>query len=182
MNDATVPIRKRGRPRLLRPDAVEPVREAARPNTDLSFGRSRKRKGNIDQFYVDPAIIPYGWTYEWKRKSIYNMPDTSHQIGLMENGWTPVPADRHPGTFMPPGYVGEVTRGENMLMERPTQLCDEARIEDRANANYMLDAQRQQLGLQMPTAFNTNHPGVRPQIKTSYERGPPQARQPIAID
>src|ERR1700678_688816 len=46
--------------------------------------------------YVDPAIIPPGWTYAWIRYSLVDIPDYKRELETKRNGWTPVPSDRHP--------------------------------------------------------------------------------------
>lgn len=159
-------------------------REVAREPTRnvIAHGRTRKRKGVTDQFYIAPEMVPAGWTYQWCRKSVYGQPDVAHQIALMENGWTPVPAERHAGAFMPPGFKGEIDRGGLVLMERPEELTQEAREEDRQNARALIQAQQEQLGLSMPRSFTTDHPGLRNSIRSTYEPGLPPSGHQLAMD
>lgn len=171
--------RTRGRPpKVAREIAKEPIRETVREpvrsGTREVVGRdgkalSRKRGGNVDRFYIPPHIVPYGWTYEWKRESLFGQEDTAHLIHMQENGWRPVMAETHPGYFMPEGYKGAIRRDGLIMMERPAELTEEARNEERAAAKYLMEAQKEQLGLQLPKGFSGEHKGVQPRVRTSYE-------------
>jgi hypothetical protein len=180
MSDTPVVARGRFRanPRpKAEPEVVrEPVRAPIAPVA--AHGRSRRRKGSVDRFHVPAEAIPEGWTYQWCRKSIFGQPDIAHQVGLQENGWTPVPSDRHKGLFMPTGHVGDIERDGLVLMERPSELTAEARAEDKAAADALTRMQQEQLGMALPQAFDR----VKPDIRTGYERGPAQAKQAVAID
>lgn len=183
--------RQRGRPpKISRELAKEPiretVRESVRPNKKEVIGRngkslSRKRGGNVDRFYIPPNLIPEGWSYEWKREVTYGQEDTAHMMHMAENGWTPVPASAHPGYFMKDGHEGPIRRDGMILMERPIELTQEARREDEINAKNLMQAQKEQLGLSLPTGFSDQHRGVQPRIKQSYE--PSDIGRPrLAID
>lgn len=183
LNEPASHNRTRGRPRAVEKTAIrDEVRDPPRTPQAVAHGRSRKRKGNIDPYYIDPRIIPQDWTYEWKTKSVYGEIKTSHMVGLMENGWTAVPSERHEGLFMPPGYRGDIERDGLVLMERPKELTEEARYEEVAAARQNVQAQKEQLGLAMPSGFNTAHRGVRPQVNTSYEAGFQHGGHKLAIE
>ena len=71
------PKPKRGRP--TKADAAAraagrtktPEPEAA-PIEPLPAGRlTRKSNNTSDKFYIDPALIPDGWTYQWIREETY---------------------------------------------------------------------------------------------------------------
>lgn len=49
-----------------------------------------------DLLFFPPEKVPEGWEYRWIRKSALGSPDTNHERTQMRNGWTPVPASRHP--------------------------------------------------------------------------------------
>lgn len=159
--------------------AKEPIRETVREPLRNNgkkevIGRdgkvlSRKRGTNIDRFYIPENLIPEGWSYEWKAQTTMGQENTAHMMHMAENGWTPVPASRHPGYFMPEGYEGPVVRDGNILMERPVELTNEARQEDIDAANALMNYQRQQLGQRLPSGFSGDHAGVRPRINRSYE-------------
>ena len=159
--------------------AKEPIRETVREPVRANdrkeiIGRdgkvlSRKRGSNIDRFHVPPEMIPDGWSYEWKSQTILGKENTAHMMHMQENGWTPVPASRHTGYFMPEGYEGPILRDDQILMERPKELTQEAREEDIAAARNLVNSRYQQLGQQLPSGFSGNHAGVRPRVNHSYE-------------
>ena len=99
----------------------------------------RKRKGNVDPLQIPKDIVPPGMTYEWKRLSVTGKEDPFYIAALQENGWSPVPKDRHKDILPDTIYQGL------MLMERPQELTDEARAEDRQAANDMVRSRERQL-------------------------------------
>lgn len=140
--------------------AAAPVRPvapaaAAPPSRLRTPIRQRLHKGGQsgDKFHVDPAIIPDGMSWEWKRQSVLGQPDYGYEVMQAEQGWEPVQAERFP-KFMPPGYSGAIIRDGMMLMERPQELTDEARAEDLSNA-------REQVSVQVKRA-QQNIPGQLP--------------------
>lgn len=153
--DFAAPVQKRGpgRPPLHHDDThaaihVEP--------------RTRKRKGGqaLDQFAVDPSMIPPGMTYEWKRVSTLGARDPSYEVLLAEQGWEPVPVERHPN-FMPTGYRGPIERGGLVLMERPVELTEEARAEAARDAFEVVRTKEEQLGLTPNGTLTRAHPTAR---------------------
>ncbi len=111
--------------------------------------RSPGSSSSDKRFYLDPTVIPDGFDYEWKRITYMGMQDTEHQIDLAENGWTPVPAKRHPdkaGRKAEPESM--IIRGGLVLMERPVDLTKEARDEDETKAKEQLRVQFARLGQQ----------------------------------
>ena len=103
---------------------------------------SRKRTLSGDIFAIPKELIPDGWEYQWAAISVVGNTEIMMDQNLMfnENGWRPVPSDRYPGRFMPAGHKGNITRGGQMLMERPAVLCEQARQEDIRNARQFLIA------------------------------------------
>lgn len=174
--------RRRGRPRKLpeiREDAASPARASPRQGgRATAIGRdgkviSRKLTGAVDKYDLKAMGIsaPDGWTYEWKRKTIAGQEDTDHLNALGDNGWTSVPADRHAGTAGR-SRTGEIVRDGLMLMERPVELTNEARAEEKWAARAQIQAQNDQYRGKMPSGMSTEHPGVRPNIRGSYEQAP----------
>lgn len=168
-----------------RPLNRDPVRAVAigRDGKEVS----RKRRSNTNAFYIDPTIIPDGWDYQWVTHSVYNMPDTGHQVMMAENGWTAVPAERHAGYFMPPDYKGPIIRDGLMLMERPMSLTLEARAEDREKANLQKHGARKQFGIQgLSQSFSAETPGARANTyaRSTYESGAdiPRPQHQISVD
>jgi len=126
----------KGKPRTARAGesprlaAAEPVRSTV---------RERKRKGgsNIDRFWVDPAMIPDGMSWEWKRQTVFGKSDRSYDAFLSDQGWLPVEQSRYPNF--------PVERDGMILMERPIELTREAQAEDRAAAIDAVRSKERQL-------------------------------------
>lgn len=145
----------------------------------VAFGRMRKRSGSTDPFAFDRSIIPDGWDYQWVTCEVYGQDQTSQMVAHQENGWTPVPADRHSGAFMPPGYKGNITRDGLMLMERPMALTLEARDEERRKAFGQAADSRRQFGIRgaPDKGFVTDTADVR---KVSYARASYESTDGVA--
>lgn len=176
--------RRRGRPRkinVIRDEMVSTDRQAQAGGRAQAIGRdgkvlTRKRTSEGDKFSIPQGIVPDGWSYEWKRKSMFGMEDTDHITGLMENGWTPVPASRHAGEFMVRGGTGEIVRDGLILMERPVELTKEARDEERHNARMLIHLQNAQYRGSMPSGMDADHPDARARLNSNYE--PSSAARP----
>lgn len=122
-----------------------------------------------NRFEFDRSLIPAGMHYEWKRKSVFGQEDTENLVNLEQNGWAPVPADRHPELSGRRAVAGsEICRGGLMLMERPIEITEEARELDNFAAKHQIAAQVQRLGLEGKRAAGKG-------IKTSYE-APPESQ------
>lgn len=131
--------RRRGRPPNPRPN----VQAASMPRETAGGyeGRdgeilTRTRRSGIDPFDVPKNFIPKGWDYQWCAIASLGNKEVvrTMQIEFHQNGWRPVPADRHDGYFMPRGEKGPVIVRDQMLMERPLQMSLDARAEDQRNA------------------------------------------------
>lgn len=129
----------------------------------------KRRPQKADKFDITGLKVPEGMSYEWKRVTYVGKEDREHQLGLTENHWSPVPAQRHPELSRDGGDKPIIREGL-MLMERPAYLTDEARKEDRDNAN-------KQLGDQMARLEQIDLPSGMKQTPTNvsrtYERGEP---------
>lgn len=77
----------------------------------------------VDELFIDNETVPDGWTYEWKRQTVYGKSDPAYDTKLARTGWEPVPSERHPA-MMPKGHRGEITRDGLVLMERPKAITD----------------------------------------------------------
>jgi hypothetical protein len=100
----------------------------------------------VDDFHDDfraPAP-PDGWTYEWKRSTVYNQEDPSYQVELRRTGWEPVDVNRHPDT-MPIGYKGVIARRGMILMERPKEVTDVFRAKDKKAAIDLVRNKEEQI-------------------------------------
>jgi hypothetical protein len=113
----------------MRPEAsaTETPRErAARRAAELRGHDTDLGDDQNDEYYIELGIIPDGWSYEWKTRTILGAEDPAHQVALARKGWEIVPASRHP-ELMPMGYKGvEITRKGMVLMERPLEITQEA--------------------------------------------------------
>jgi hypothetical protein len=125
------------------PDPNDPMERARRRAAELREHGSFDPGG--DKYHFDHSIIPAGWSYEWKRVSIYNQPDPSYQVNLAQRGWEAVPASRHP-EMMPIGHEGATIDREGMrLMERPAEITDEAKAAERKEARDQVRGKEEQV-------------------------------------
>ena len=143
------------------------TREATRTPTVIR-GRdgevlSRTRSGTADPFDSPADLIPPGWDYQWNVVTVTGNSDVclDQGMGMYENGWRAVPAERHPGRFVARGTKGEIIRGGQRLEERPMQLTLDAKAEDQRNARKLLTDRNESLKLsgvskEMPDGFEMN--------------------------
>lgn len=142
--DTIAPARtsRRGRPRKQR---SEPVREIQRTGGKQFVGRAgevltRTRVNGQDPFFIPPEIEAQyareGYSLQWNAVSVYNNKDivVGQSMAMHANGWRPVPAERHPGLWVPYGTKGEIVREGQRLEERPLEMTEQARIEDQRAA------------------------------------------------
>jgi hypothetical protein len=133
----------------IREDIRAPMREedprtrAARRAAEL-----RDHLGDLDEgtddFYINPSDIPPGWDYEWKRKLLLGAEDPAYQVALARAGWEPVPTSRHPSYMPNQGSHPIIERKGMVLMERPSEISDEARaIELRKARNQVRQKEAQ---------------------------------------
>lgn len=128
----------------------------------------------LDEFYINPDIVPDGWGYEYKRLTVLGQPDPSYQVGLAQRGWEAVPASRHP-ELMPDGYTGNtIERHGQILMERPSEITDEVKARDLRRAREQVRGKEAQLsGTPSGTLPRDSDPRTAPRIKKSFEAGMP---------
>jgi len=167
---------KRVRPQM-RPEATSaeesPRDRAARKAAELRAHRNGEMDDGTDEFFVEPGIIPDGWTYEWKTKTILGAEDPAHQVKLARDGWEAVPASRHP-EMMPAGYKGvEITRKGMVLMERPSEITEEVRTLELRRARLQVRAKEEQLSAAPAGHFERSNKGNElSKIKKGYEAMP----------
>lgn len=180
---------KAGRPKKvieeMRPDMDTEIRDEMRASKreDDPRARAERRAAEIrkhlkgdnsegaDRFYVDPHIIPDGWSYEWKRKTIWGKEDPAHEVELARQGWEPVPASRHP-QMMPKGNWQTIERDGMILMERPKVLTDDIHKENLRKAKLQVKAKEAQLNQAPEGTFDRDDPRVKASIKKSFEAMP----------
>ena len=161
----------------LRPAMRAPLRdEDARARAARRAAEIRGSVGSLDEgmddFYFNVADVPDGWTYEWKRKITAGAEDPAYQVSLARMGWEPVPADRHPHMMPSNGKYAIIERKGMVLMERPRELSDEARMIELRKARQQVNNKKSQLSNAPDGQFGRDHSSVRPKISTSYEPMP----------
>lgn len=144
------------------------------------LSRTRTYVGDI--FEIPKEMIPLGWSYQWNAVSIAGnseiILDQNHM--MHQNGWRPVPAERYAGTLVPKGATGNIIRGQQMLMERPQSLTDEARAEDLRNAKQLISDRNESLkltkvrdqlpeGMEMAGKYKGTGGGMRMEIDKSLD-------------
>ena len=128
-----------------------------------------------DEFYIPAQIIPEGWTYEWKRKLLLGQEDPTYTVQLARMGWEAVPLnrDRDHMAMMPPTWPHNTIERKGMiLMERPTEVVEEARSIELKRARDQVRAKEAQLAGTPEGTMTRDHAKARPQIKKSYEAIP----------
>lgn len=143
---------------------------------------SRTRTNVGDIFDIPQHMIPKGWDYQWNAVSVAGnsdiLLDQNHM--MHQNGWRPVPAERYAGNLLPKGSKGNVIRGQQMLMERPMALTQEARAEDIRNAKQLISDRNESLklagvkknlgdGFEMDGKYRGTGGGIRMQIDKSLD-------------
>lgn len=164
------PVRRDMRPPLREED---PRAAAARRTAEI-LGHLGGISEGTDKFYVSPDMIPDGWTYEWKRRTVMGQEDPAYQVALARTGWEPVPLQRHP-EMMPVNWKGNTIEVEGMmLMQRPKEITDRIEELDRRAARNQVRTKEQQLATAPPGTMEKefSDPRTKPQIKKSYEAMP----------
>lgn len=165
-------VTKASRPSVRPPMAKEEKpRDAAARAAELR-GHSDTDAGT-DEFFVEPGIIPIGWSYEWKMHTVLGAEDPAHQVALARKGWEVVPSSRHP-EMMPLGYTGGIIVRKGMvLMERPLVITEEARAVESRRARLQVRAKEEQLSAAKPGEFERSNKGNEmTKIKKGYEAIP----------
>jgi hypothetical protein len=149
----------------------DPRARAARRALELREHGSLEE--GTDKFYIDPRVIPDGWSYEWRTLTVLGKEDPSYAVNLARKGWEAVPRSRHP-EMMPEGYPGNtIVRDGQMLMERPKEITDEAKAKEYRAARDQVRAKETQLGAAPAGQFERDNKGApMAAVKKSYESIP----------
>lgn len=167
------PPRTAGRPA----DTAAPAARAERPvsvprDRPVAVGRDgrpifRMDRNTEDGFQVPRGFEPDGWTYAWKRTSVFGQPDTRNITEMQRRGWSFVPADRHDGYWMPTGHKGNIEIDGLALMEIPTVVHEDMRKQDRKDANNAINGYRQRVGMAKHNSEieNPGHSAIQLSVK-----------------
>lgn len=162
--------------RTTRVDSREPQHDA---NHEAPRLRTRRKKATIneDVFYIPTDEIPEGSSYEWKRWSNLGQEDPFYIAQMREQGWEPVNPKRHPN-WVPPGYNQPfIIKGGQILMERPIELTEEARDEQRQLAKRQIREAEQRLGLAPKDTGTRSLPEIAPRVVKEVGRMVPTAEE-----
>lgn len=113
----------------LRPEAAHEQSLRTESSRERAERRAQEIMGHLegaldegqDELALDNLTVPEGWSYEWKRQTVYGKSDPAYDTKLARTGWEPVPAERHPA-MMPKGHRGSIERDGLILMERPAVI------------------------------------------------------------
>lgn len=152
--------------RELRPQtrADDPRSLAAKRAAEIRNNAAEYDDG-VDEFRAPPA--PDGWSYEWKRKSNMNQEDHSHMLAMRRAGWTPVPVERHP-EMMHVGAEGSIERKGMILMERPSEIVEDARSRELRVARQQVRIKEGQM-TSNDGLLGRSDSQVKPKISKGYE-------------
>ena len=188
MNESEFPPRRGRPPNIARPlspateSASEPA-SAEAPTFTPEDPRTRAARramelrehlGAIDQgedeYYIDPRIIPDGWSYEWKRKTVLmserdDGANSSYMTIVQQRGWEPVPTFRHP-YLMPKGYPGNaaIEKKGQILMERPLEITNEVKAQELRKARGQVNQKEAQLNNAPQGQFERRNEGIKKQF------------------
>ena len=167
--DTSMVARREQRPEMRQDDPRERAKKRAQQIRELKGDGDDNSGGN--DFWAPDA--PPGWTYEWKRHLVAGQEDPTHMVELLRDGWEPVPTSRHPEMMPGQGNYPSIIRKGMMLMERPTELVNDAKQAERRKALNQVRAKEQQLaGAPEGGLGHRDHAQAKPKIKKSYEAMP----------
>ena len=142
---------------------------AARRAAELRGHLGEEITDVTDEFAIPESEIPDGWTYEWKRHTVYGAEDPSYEIALKRAGWSPVPVSRHPH-MMQKGYTGETILRKGMILyECPTEIVQDRKAAEYRKARDQVRYKEAQLAGTPEGTMTRDHARVKPSIKKGYE-------------
>lgn len=171
----------KGKPRKKMAREGGPISQPLRPKPDDRVMITRNGKtyeyvsdDDNDRLKIDPSLIPDGMTYLWVTDSILGQPQPQWRARRARTGWTPVPASRHDGMFMPKGFEGEINVDGLVLHEKPLEFVNRDKLKDRrAAAEQVWLRERQMMGGDLQgVGFDTQHKTALQsnKVRKSYER------------
>jgi hypothetical protein len=154
----------------------DPRTRAARRAAELRDHRSDIPEGN-DKFAIPAAMIPDGWSYEWKTNTVLGAKNPAYEVAIARAGWEPVPASRHP-ELMPANWHGQTIEMDGMiLMERPKEITEEAKEREKRTARDQVRAKEEQVqqapaGQNSPFATDNKGNPIHMGIRKTFEAMP----------
>jgi hypothetical protein len=149
----------------------EPVHASPRVRTRQSHATAR-----ANPFDLPKDEIPEGSSYEWKRFSVMGQSadhDPFYLSEMRRQGWEPVDPRRHPN-WVPPGYdKPTIIRDGLILMERPIELTNDARQEQKQMARAQMREAQERLGLAPRDTMTRDFDGIRPRVERQIMRPVP---------
>lgn len=130
-----------------------------------------KRTTISSKFDFDRSKIPPGWSYEFKKASIYGQEDRQYHLSLLRNHWRPVPGSRHPELVGSGAGDHPIIIEGLMLMERPEYLTEEAKREDFVKGQGQMEQQFARLDQIDAIDPRQGFEQSRSTINRTFERG-----------
>ena len=130
--------------------AGNPHRDNGGRDTEVRASAKKTRRSKldfVDELYVDPKEIPDGFCVEWKRNAIHGKVDNEHHLGLEMDGWEYAQPKQFPSRVGKHFTGDKVLYKDLILMIRPKELTDEAKLEDKTNAKNQVKTKMAELGL-----------------------------------
>lgn len=130
--------------------------------------RSTDESGGM--YYVDPKLIPDGWSVEWKALTFNGQEDPQRRVHTVhaKNGWHIAPRSLF-DALDPGGTSAHIERGGQVLMMREKVLTDEAVEENRRQAMMAVRSKEEQLGVAPSGGFERTA-----RVTKSWEQSVPE--------
>jgi len=145
--------------------------------TEPARGRRYRGAEMPNEFHIPEEDVPDGMSYQWNNYTVFGMQNPQYDSYMAMQGWTPVPADRHPH-LVPVGHKGHIVVKGQILMERPVEYTREALQEEYEKAVGEVRAKEQQMygtpAGQLPRARD-NGTAEFNRVKKDFEPGVPVA-------
>lgn len=130
-----------------------------------------------DRYRINPALIPEGMSAQWVTSTVFGQSMDQHRAKFEKKGWTPVHQQdfdgQFNGMFMPRDRDGEITLDGMVLMMRPAEITERARLRERRAAFEQVAIKEQSLRAgDLPVSLDAGHPTAvqSNRITKSYER------------
>jgi hypothetical protein len=113
---------------------------------------TRKNPTFRNEYDFQPGEVPEGWAYQWIRHTVHGDPSESELFSMQENGWRPVPHERHKNRFAPTFLEGKacITRRGQLLVERPVGMNVDAERAQKREADAQIGDQFKRFAVPLP--------------------------------